>query len=179
MRFLSTTRTARPLALAGLLALGLVLAPAGDPARAETTGDTQPVAALSASGLQLSFAPRVTDGLRLTVAGPGVHETREFPPGAPPSFVLVGKNGPLPDGLYKYELRTQPQVDQQIRAIATENDDDALIRALAREEEERSIVQAGRFEVRAGSIVLPRVDVETNAPADAREHGPNTHVDEH
>ncbi len=179
MRFLPTVRARKHIFAGGVMAFCLAAAPAPGRAQAAAVGDPHRVALPAAVGLELSFAPRVADGMLLTVAGPGLHTTLEFPSGAPPTFVMVGPLGPLPDGRYKYELRTQPQVDQRLREIASENDDEALIRALAREEDARTLVQAGRFEVRGGSIVLPQPAIKTQAAAAVHEHGSDTQVHEH
>ena len=142
----------------------------------------EPVAALSAAGLTLTFAPKVADGMMLTVSGPlGVYSSREFAPGEAPTFVLVGDRGAFSDGRYKYELRTQPQVDQRLLQIAEEADDDRLIQELAREEQARVIVQAGQFTVVGGSIVIPPLELATDAfgfqpVVEEHDHGDDTHV---
>jgi len=178
MKPLSAEAKRRALGVGGVLVLAVVLGTAPSPAQGGTSGDSEPVAVVSAAGLQLSFAPKVADGLMLTISGPGFHTKHEFPPGASPSFLLVQENGPLEDGRYKYELRTQPLVDERIREIAAEDDDDALSRALAREEAELTMVQAGPFEIVGSSIVLTPAEVEVKAAAGVHAHGGDTHTHE-
>lgn len=156
-----------------LVALAAILGVIQAGAQETAVGRAYRIAEPRAAGLELSFPARAAEGLRLTVGGRDFHVTHEFPPGAPATVTLVGKNGPLADGRYKYELRTQPVVDQRIRRIATENDDDELIRALAREEEELSLVQAGQFRIEGGSVVLSRP--EFDAEPRAHTHGGETH----
>ena len=155
--------------LAGVLAFGAGHSEAQD---ARLMARVQPAAAVSAAGLTVTFAPKVADGMRLTVSGPlGVYSSREFAPGEAPTFVLIGDRGALPDGRYKYELRTQPQVDQRLLQIAEETDDERLLGELEREEQARVIVQAGQFTVVGGSIALPRLEIETEeSPAASAEH---------
>ena len=69
-------------------------------------------------------------------------------PGEAPTFVLIGERGALPDGRYKYNLRSQPQIDQRLMQIAEETDNDQMRDELEREEKARSVVQAGEFVAR-------------------------------
>ena len=154
---------------AAILVLGLAAGVASGEAQDARLVAVEPVATFAVEGQTLTFAPKVADGLMLTVSG------------AQATFVLVAENGPLPDGRYKYELRTQPQVDRQLMAIAQESGDERLQQELDREEQRRVKVQAGQFDVVGGTAVKPALELESNAfghypAAEPHTHGDDTHT---
>jgi hypothetical protein len=182
MRNVLGARRRSDLIAGAILLMGLAPGAASGEAQDARLVAVEPVATFAVEGQTLTFAPKVPDGLMLTVSGPlGFLSSREFPAGAQATFVLVAANGPLPDGRYKYELRTQPQVDQQLMAIAQESGDERLQQELDREEQTRVKVQAGQFDVVGGTAVKPALELESNAfghypPVQPHTHGDDTHT---
>jgi len=91
----------------------------------------------------------------LTVAGEGVYVQINFAAGETPWFEPFDENGnPFPDGNFKYELRTIPEVDQAAVEEAYRNGDEERLAQIRQAEREQVRVQSGSFEVVGGGIVL-------------------------
>lgn len=178
MRRVATANSSSFFVWVATLGLALPLVAAGD---VQPPVQAEPVAAVKPAGQTLTFTPKVVDGMMLTVSGPrGIHSSRDFAPGEAPTFVPADVRGGLPDGEYKYELRTQPQVDRKRLQMAEDNDDDQLIAELSRIEREQVVIQAGAFKVVGGAIVVPAPDLESPAFShvsdEAHAHSDDTHV---
>jgi hypothetical protein len=91
----------------------------------------------------------------LTLGGEGVYLQIEFAAGETPWFAPFDENGnPFPDGNYKYELRTIPEVDQAAVEEAYRNGDEQRLAQIRRAEEAQVRVQSGSFEIVGGGLVL-------------------------
>jgi hypothetical protein len=91
----------------------------------------------------------------LTVSGPDFYLHQDFAPGDAVSLQLVDESGqPLPEGIYKYELRTQPATDETALADAELAGDNRLLLALWEDSRKQSQVQSGSFEIINGQIVI-------------------------
>jgi len=148
----SPTPKSTHLALGGLLLILLSLTLVG-PAAAE-----QEAFRTSIQPTGISWEPQTSyDRVELVVSGPkGFYLRRELDSSVTPSLDLAGPaDSPMPDGVYSYELRTAPRLDDETRAALR------AVRALAdpaREAEleaviPRGAVQAGYFSVAGGLFV--------------------------
>jgi hypothetical protein len=92
------------------------------------------VASVLTSPSEIIFDPVLRgEKLSLTVGGEGgLYVQRDYDAGETPSF----QTGSLPNGSYKYELRTIPEDDSE------------------EFEQEQMIVQSGAFQIENGAIVL-------------------------
>ena len=91
----------------------------------------------------------------LTVGGEGVYVQINFAAGETPWFAPFDENGnPFPDGNFKYELRTIPEVDQAAVEEAYRNGDEQRLAQIRRAEREQVRVQSGSFEIVGGGLVL-------------------------
>lgn len=147
--------TKSKLALTLSLALGAVAVNAEPDQQIDTIGE----ALIEGNTLAVVTDFAMVDGVRLTVSGGGHWEKREFAAGELVEFDL-DSFGNLPDGKYKYELRTQPLDDTADMSEAAEEgliDDDELARMeqrVARETAALVKIQGGRFEVQDGVASL-------------------------
>jgi hypothetical protein len=119
-------------------------------------GADGPLANVQSSSSQIFFDPVLAnENLSLTVGGEGgFYAQRDFNAGETPSF----QTGSLPDGNYKYELRTIPETDLEALAEAEQNGDEQRIAEITRAEQEQMIVQSGGFQIVDGVIVQNDVD---------------------
>ena len=91
----------------------------------------------------------------LTVAGVGAYVQIDFAAGETPWFAPFDEDGnPFPDGNYKYELRTIPEVDQAAVEEAYLDGDEERLAQIRRAEEAQVRVQSGSFEIVGGGLVL-------------------------
>jgi len=114
-------------------------------------GADEPVATVSLGSSEIFFDPVLTgENLSLTVGGEGgLYVQMDFNDGETPSF----QTSSLPDGNYKYELRTIPETDLEALAEAEQNGDVQSIAENSRAEQEQMIVQSGSFEIVGGQII--------------------------
>lgn len=92
----------------------------------------------------------------LTVSGKDVYIQHDFAANETPWCELVDKDGyPLPDGSYKYELRTIPITDPAIVKKAYEAGDEVALAAIRQVEKEQVEVQFRKFKIVGGNIVWP------------------------
>lgn len=122
-------------------------------------GADQPVATVSLSSTEIFFDPVLAnENLSLTVGGVGgFYVQMDFAAGETPSF----QTGSLPDGNYKYDLRTIPETDVEALAEAEQNGDEQSILEITRAEQEQMIVQSGGFQIVYGVIMQNDVGQKT------------------
>lgn len=112
------------------------------------------VASESVDSSGIAFQMNVNDATELTVAGKGVYLQMAFNAGETPHFTTVDEEGvPFPDGSYKYELRTQPEIDTKALEEAEQMGDDRRMEEISRAEQEQMMVQNGSFEIVYGAII--------------------------
>ncbi|MCP4202240.1 MAG: hypothetical protein GY769_09920, partial [bacterium] len=69
------------------------------------------IASMEPRGGLLAFRSISSEGMTLTVAGPGYRKTERFRSGQMPSFTPVDAEGyMLPDGIYTWELAENPRL---------------------------------------------------------------------
>jgi hypothetical protein len=129
-----------------------------------TQAQPSAIATLAINPALIVWQPQVTyETLILTVSAPDGEVFRhEFSAGEPVALSPIGENGgPLPDGLYIYELRVIPIIDKQVKktlAQARERGDDV---AVEREFKARGaipqepLVQSGGFTIAGGVVMTP------------------------
>lgn len=99
----------------------------------------------------------------LTVAGEGIHIQIDFAAGETPWLAPFDENGnPFPDGNYKYELRTIPEIDQADVEKAYQEEDEQRLAQLRRAEEKQVNVQSGSFEIVGGAFVPHETGQDSN-----------------
>ena len=122
-------------------------------------GADEPVANVSMSSTEIFFDPVLTgENLALTVGGEGgLYVQMNFKAGESPTF----QTGSLPDGNYKYELRTIPATDLEALAEAEQNGDVQSIAEISRTEQEQMMVQSGGFQIENGAIIIQSVEEDS------------------
>ena len=115
-------------------------------------GADEPVANVSFGSSEIFFDPVLTgENLSLTVGGGGgLYVQMDFYAGETPFF----QTSSLPDGNYKYELRTIPETNLEALAEAEQNGDTQRVREISRTEQEQMIVQSGGFQIE-NSVIIP------------------------
>ncbi|MFL5806083.1 MAG: tail fiber domain-containing protein [Roseiflexaceae bacterium] len=121
-----------------------------------------PVADMTISTTKIRWQPRAPNaGLTLTIAAPdGTVARQAFEPNIAATLSIEGAGGqPRPDGVYTYELRAIPILDEAVRAqlaAVGEADRDALVAQLRQSGAlPADLVQAGHFQIAGGAFVLP------------------------
>lgn len=127
----------------------LVLMAVGQSSRAEDQ-----FAQVEVKGGQISFYPLSPPvQLMLTVSGPDFYVQMDFAPDDVVSVQLDDESGqPLPDGIYKYELRTQPAINEVAVKKAEHAGDHSLLRELWETASRQTQVQNGSFKITNGSV---------------------------
>jgi len=122
--------------------------------------DSEPIARVEIYTAAIMFVP-VGPGENhlLTVSGNnGVYFQKEFSPGQIPSFALITEEGLVPDGRYRYELRTQPDIGREELKEAELAGDARRLEEISRMVQEQVRVQTGSFVIADGVVVLPEAD---------------------
>lgn len=118
------------------------------------------VAKVSMTPSAIHWQPRISyAGIYLTISGPVGVSTTKFPKGIRPSLNIKDKNKVMADGLYKYELRVSPEIDDKTRkklAKARESGDESIVAKLRRSGAlpKVPLQQSGHFRIVNGSIFI-------------------------
>lgn len=123
------------------------------------------VAAMKVGRGAIEWRPLVEhERMMLSVSGAGKVSKREFKAGANPTFKLSDEKGqPLPDGVYHYEIRVVPKLDDRARErlAAGRRSGDKWVAERLRDEgllPRGPLVQSGSFSVLKGTVIDPGVE---------------------
>jgi hypothetical protein len=156
-----------------LAAAGTALLPGPPPARAQAPGGE--IVAFSAGPGGVAWQPLIPfDHGVLTIASPdGTVSSEEFGPGAGPR---LDPAGPLPDGLYSWEVRlsrpsaVSPDLWARARDARETGTDPAAVAALRAALKRATWAQSGAFRIRDGALVPS--DLRQRQQAAPRSHRP-------
>jgi len=125
--------------------------------------DSEPIARVEVYTAAIMFVPVVPgENHLLTISGNnGLYVQKEFSPEQIPSFALITEEGLVPDGSYRYELRTQPDIGREELKEAELAGDSRRIEEISRMVQEQVRVQTRWFEIAGGVVVLPEKDEDS------------------